>query len=337
MVGADGSFPFPWLTAALAQSVALQRGHALLVHGAPGDGAWDFANALAQAWLCEGQGSSDTGAALAKPCGRCAACTLMRNHTHPDQVWLMPQELAVQRGVPVTLKEGRKPSKQILVDDVRIAIDRMTSTTGRGKGRSLVIFPGEAMNAVAASALLKTLEEPPPGTRIVISAAEPTRLLPTIRSRCQLVRLPRASPAQAQDWLAGQGVSAPEVLLAATAGRPLDALALHAAGATAQGWLALPQRLARGDASAFAGLGVPALLDALAKLCHDAMASTVGAPARFFPQASFPQGLQLARLSAWQQSLQKLQRHADHPWNEGLLADAMVREGQDALKPALTE
>lgn len=328
MVGPDGFFPLPWLRAPLGETLQRHRGHALLVHGAPGDGSWDFVLALAQGWLCE------SAAGAARPCGHCTACRLFRDLTHPDMGWLVPQELALQRGWPVQVDSGRKPSKQIRVDEVRAVIDRMTSTSGRGAGRALVIFPGEAMNAVAASALLKTLEEPPPGTRIVIAAAEPARLLPTIRSRCQVLTLARPTTEQATAWLAAEGVGQPAVLLAACAGRPLEARALHRAGLTAEAWTDLPTRLARGDAGGLSGLGPPAVLDALAKLCHDAMCAAVGAAPRFFIEARFRQPLQLERLSLWHQNLQRLQRHADHPWNEPLLTDALVAEGVDALKPA---
>jgi DNA polymerase-3 subunit delta' len=243
----------------------------------------------------------------------------------------VPEDLAVQREIPVLLDERRKPSKQIRVDEVRDAMAKAVSTSGRGRGRALVIFPGEAMNAVAASALLKTLEEPAPGMRIAICAAEPARLLPTIRSRCQRLVLPRPTPAQALEWLGAQGVPQAEALLAGCSGRPLQALALHAAGMTGETWRSLPGRIGAGDASALASWGVPAAVEALAKICHDAMARAVGAEPRFFPAAALPASPRLPRLSAWQRSLQAVQRHADHPWNEPLLLDALVAEGRDAL------
>jgi DNA polymerase III subunit delta' len=333
VVAEEGVFALPWLRAALADTLQRQRGHAVLVHGAPGDGAWDFAMALGQGWLCEA--TAGPGVSGARPCGRCGSCRLYRQFSHPDMAWLVPQEIGLQRGFPVQVDSGRKPSKQIRVDEVREVTEGMTSTSGRGAGRVLVIFPGEAMNAIAASALLKTLEEPPAGTRIVLASAEPARLLPTILSRCQRLQLVRPTTAQATPWLAEQGVEAPQVLLAACAGRPLDAWALHRGGMTAQAWSALPQRLARGDASALAGLGPAGVLDALAKLCHDAMCSAVGATPRFFVDSAFPQALQLNRLDTWHQSLKKLQRHADHPWNEPLLTDALVAEGVEALRSSL--
>jgi DNA polymerase-3 subunit delta' len=323
VVTADALPLLPWLREALGQTLLGHKGHALLLHGAPGDGSWDLAMALGQAWLCEGQG--------ARPCGRCTACALYASGAHPDQNWLIPQDLALQRGLPVEVKEGRKPSRQIRVDEVRAVIDRLSTTSGRGHGRVLVIFPGEAMNAIAASALLKTLEEPAAGTRIVIAAAEPARLLPTIRSRCQHFRLARAESAQAHLWLSEQGVPHPQVLLAACDGRPLDAQRLHLAGLAAEAWLALPARIAGGDSRALNGLGTAMMLDTLSKLCHDAMASVVGGEPRFFPRESLPADLDLPALSRWQRSLARVLRHPEHPWNEPLLADALVAEARDAM------
>ena len=325
MVSDDESPVAPWLAEALGQTLRSHQGHALLVHGAAGDGSWDFAAALGQGWLCE-------GSEAARPCGQCLACRLYRSSAHPDQHWLLPQEVALRRGLPVELKEGRKPSRQIRVDDVRAAIDALNTTSGRGRGRVLVVFPGEAMNAIAASALLKTLEEPAPGTRIVIAASEPQRLLPTLRSRCQLARLPRPSAQQAGQWLAARGVPSPQVLLAASGGRPFDALSLHEGGLTAQAWLALPARLARGDAAALGGLSPPVLLDLLAKLCHDAMAAALGGPTRYFGPEALPQGMDLGRLSRWQREIVELSRHPDHPRLEALLADAMAGQAQDAMR-----
>jgi DNA polymerase III subunit delta' len=319
----------PWLQPTLQTVLRQFTGHALLLHGAAGDGAHELALLIGQAWLCE-----DPDPNTRKPCGRCGSCHLYVQATHPDQHWLMPEALALARGLPVDIKAGRKPSQQIRVDEVRAFIDGLGTTTGRGRGKALVILPAEAMNAVAASALLKTLEEPPAGTRIVLAATEPARLLPTILSRCQKLRLPSPPQEAALAWLEAQGVQGAQTLLAASGGHPLDAWALHSGGLSAAHWLALPQRLADGDAGALAGLGVPVALDALGKLCHDAMATAVGGPLRFFAGAHWPAGLQLQRLSGWQRSLQTYARHAEHPWNEPVLLSALALEAQDALAPA---
>ncbi|MFY8086801.1 MAG: DNA polymerase III subunit delta' [Rubrivivax sp.] len=320
--------PLPWLAASLQTLVTQYTGHALLLHGAVGDGAHELALRLGQAWLCE-----NTEPGRPKPCLRCASCHLYGQAAHPDQHWLLPEEMALARGMPVDIKPGRKPSRQIRVEEVRAFIDGLSTTTGRGQGKALVILPAEAMNGVAASALLKTLEEPPAGTRIVLAVSDPARLLPTIRSRCQHFRLPPPATDVALRWLGEQGVPRAETLLRACAGHPLDALGLHAAGVSAERWLALPQRLADGDVSAVAGWSPANALDALGKLCHDAMAAAVGGPLAFFDGAPMPSGLDLMRLSQWHRSLQGFSRHADHPWNEPLLAAALAREAQDALRP----
>jgi DNA polymerase-3 subunit delta' len=139
-----------------------------------------------------------------------------------------------------------------------------------------VLHPAEALNAQPANALLKTLEEPPAGTRLLLTAADPSLLLPTVRSRCQSLALPRRRMRGLR--LAGRpGREAhPQVLLAACSGRPLDALALSQAGCHAEVWSGLPQAVARGQAAAFAGWPMPRVLDALHKLCHDAMARASG-------------------------------------------------------------
>ncbi|MDQ2780144.1 MAG: DNA polymerase III subunit delta' [Pseudomonadota bacterium] len=332
LVGDDGALPLPWLVAPLADVLRAPRGHALLVHGAPGVGAMAFALTLAQAWLCE----ADATPRLIGPCGRCGSCRLVQSHLHPDLQVVMPETLRRAHRWPLAddKPEGedkRKASKQIRIDDVRGLIDWSTRTSARGRGKVGVLHPAEALNLSSASALLKTLEEPPPGTRLLLTCADPIALLPTVRSRCQRLRL-QAPPAEmAVTWLAQHGVAQPEVLLAACSGRPLDALELAQAGVDAAAWSALPMALAQGQPAALAGWPVPRALDALQKLCHDALAHAVGGAARFFPGAQMPQQAEATALLAWSQDLQRVMRHAEHPWNEALLLDALVREAAAAL------
>jgi len=327
VVGEDGALPLPWLRAVLDDTLRRQPGHGLLVHGSPGVGSLEFAVSLAQAWLCEAGGG-------ALPCGRCASCRLVQSKTHPDLNLRVPEETALAIGWPVTLDEKRKPSRQIRIDEIRGAIDWIVTTAARGRAKVLVLYPAEAMNAAAASALLKTLEEPPAGARLVLCAAEPAYLMPTVRSRCQVVDLPDPPAVQAVQWLAGQGVPDAPVLLAAAGGRPLDALKLHRDGISASAWAALPGRIARGDAGALAGWPVPAVLETLMKLCHDALVTGHGGVPRFFPAGSVPAAARGRAVDGWLRSLQRVRRHADHPWLEPLLIDALVAEGREALADA---
>lgn len=330
MVGPDGVLPLPWLREALDEVLARQRGHALLLQGAAGDGAFEFALTLAQAWLCEAVHGP-------RPCGQCAGCRLVQSKSHPDLNLRLPEEMAVALGWPVDVKEGRKPSRQIRIDEVRGAIDWIVTTPARGRAKVLVLNPAQTMNHAASSALLKTLEEPPPGARIVLCTGEPSRLLPTVRSRCQRIVAPRPGAAQAAAWLDAQGVADAAILLAAAGGRPLDALDLHRAGLAGSGWSALPRRVAAGDPSAFAGWGIAQTLDAMMKMCHDAMAASIGGAPVFFPRPSVPVGLRLAPLDSWRRSLQRVRRHVDHPWSEPLLIDALVAEGREAFAVAAPE
>lgn len=337
VVGDDGVLQLPWLREPLAAALDTHRGHALLVHGSDGVGLLPFALTLAQAWLCEAESSP----VQARPCGVCGSCRLVQAHLHPDLQVLMPEVLRRQHawlGVDDKTEpdDKRKPSKQIRIDDVRGVIDWVFKTTARGRGKVVVLHPAEALNVQSANALLKTLEEPPPGTRLVLTVHDPALLLPTVRSRCQQLRLGGPDPAQALSWLAEQGVEQAQVLLSACSGRPLDAWALAQAGVQAAQWRALPAAVAKGQAGAMQGWSLPRILDVLHKLCHDAMATTAGALPLYFPAGSVPTGASMDALAAWSRELDRVTRHDQHPWNEGLMLDALLAAAARALQPIPT-
>lgn len=329
MVSDDGRLPLPWLAAPLARAAEMP-GHALLVVAAPGVGALEFQATLAQAWLCEG------GPVAGVPCGHCAACRLVQARTHPDLKTLLPAAQALERGW-ITEDEAtnggkRKPSKWILIDDVRAALSWVATTRSRDRGKVVLLHPAEALQTVVANALLKALEEPPAGVRWLLSCSDPERLLPTVRSRCQRLVLPAPTAGEATDWLQAQGVGDPAALLAACAGRPLDALALHRAGVDAAAWAALPAALARGHAAAWSGWPLPRAIDALQKLCHDLMARAAGGTPRYFPADALPAPRAgVAPLAAWAAELARVAQQAEHPWNEALLLEALVGRGREAL------
>jgi DNA polymerase-3 subunit delta' len=113
----------------------------------------------------------------------------------------------------------------ITIDRVRALTEFAQLTSHRQRAKVAVIAPAERMNAAAANALLKTLEEPPPGTYLILVSDRPGRLPPTILSRCRKLAAPFPAPDTAGGWLAAAGVEAPEVALAQAAGAPLAALA----------------------------------------------------------------------------------------------------------------
>ncbi len=219
----------PWQVAPLQDLLA--RGdklpHALLLYGQRGIGKVLFARAMAQSLLCETRGER-----LA--CGHCAACGWFSQGNHPDFRELIPEVLGAdddsaedevgEVGEAVPAAKEKKKSKFITIDQIRNIGDFMTLSTHRDGRRVLLIHPAEALNANAANALLKTLEEPQPRTLILLVTDQMGRLLATLKSRCQRVLLATPPASVAVLWLAEQGVTAPAVALAGAGGAPLAAL-----------------------------------------------------------------------------------------------------------------
>jgi len=343
----DAGAALPWLAAPLQQALREQRSHALLVHGPSGVGQFELALGLAQGWLCEVEPSPGHGSPL-RPCGRCAACHLVSARTHPDLLVLVPEALRAVLGWEPDAEADdagdkaskAKPSKDIKVEAVRAAVAFAQTTSARGRGKVVVLHPAERMNGISANTLLKTLEEPPGDARFVLSSGAPDALLPTIRSRCQAVTLTLPAREVAIEWLHGQGVADPAVLLAAAGGQPQDALAWSREGIDAALWSQLPALVQRGASAAVAGWPLPRLIESLQKLCHDALCMAAGAAPRYFPAASlkgaartFDSGVTRS-LHAWERELQRAARFAEHPWNAGLLAESLVEQGRSALESA---
>jgi DNA polymerase-3 subunit delta' len=179
--------------------------HALLLSGPIGTGKQQFAQAFAESLLCKTP--EDDGSA----CGHCKACELVAAGSHPDWTVISPEE------------EG----KAIKVDQVRM-LSEFTSLHAHYEGFKVVIVqPAEQMNHAAANSLLKTLEEPSDNTVLLLVTANPHRLLPTIRSRCQLLPFASPSRAEALAWLSPQLQNQDaEKLLEIAAGAPVVALEL---------------------------------------------------------------------------------------------------------------
>ena len=212
--------PFPWHREILSKLLADRERlpHALLVQGSQGIGKTEFARALAAGALCE---SPKKGLA----CGQCVSCHWFSQGNHPDYREVIPEAAAEDDAdeaadAPVAKAEKAK-SLFIKIEQIRDVADFVSLTTHRAGYRVLVIRPAETLLPAAANALLKTLEEPPPHTVIVLVSDRPARLLPTIRSRCRVLALPKPPQAEALAWLKAQGVQAPQEALSAAGGAPL--------------------------------------------------------------------------------------------------------------------
>ena len=103
-----------------------------------------------------------------------------------------------------------------------------------GQGRVAVIEPADELNPSSVNAFLKTIEEPPAGTQLLLVSEQPGLLKPTLRSRCQRVLFGVPEPATAAEWLAEQGVAKAAELLAGARGAPLLALSWQRSGRFAQ-------------------------------------------------------------------------------------------------------
>lgn len=334
LTGPDGKPPLPWLD--LVGLVRGLRSHAVLLHGRADDGLLMAALGLAQAHLCEAPQDG-------RACGHCDACRLLAGRGHPDLWLLMPEEARQRWAWPIAGdkpeggEEGsgkRKPSRQVRIDEVRAAIDWAAVTSSRGRGKWLVIHPADAMNAQAGSALLKTLEEPPHGVRVVLATEDPQSLLPTLRSRCQTLRVPQPPLAEVRRWLEGRGAGPAADLLRAAGGRPLRALDWAAAGLQASDWAAVPRALQAGEVGPVSGWPLPRIIDTWLHVCHDLWCIATGARPRYFEPGDLPSRVDVEALKAWHDSLRRAARAAEHPWSEALLLESLALQGRRAMMGA---
>ncbi len=197
----------PWLNAAqsrLRESAAAQRlPHSLLLLSTPGLGAESLAHWASGFALCE---------ASEKPCGKCSSCILLRADSHPDFHVVRIEEDA----------------QQIKIDQVRDLIEALALKSYRGGYRVGLIEEAETLNTHSANAFLKTLEEPPQSTLLIMIARPNHRLPATIASRCLKIKLRIPSLDLAGNWLAEKTGQKRDWLsaLALTGGAPLLALEL---------------------------------------------------------------------------------------------------------------
>ncbi|WP_137817841.1 DNA polymerase III subunit delta' [Pseudomonas sp. 2FG] len=207
---------YPW-QAALWQTLAgrTQYAHAYLLHGPLGIGKRALAERLMARLLCRSPVGLDA-------CGQCKACLLLAAGTHPDNFILEPEEA----------------DKAIKVDQVRELVSFVVQTAQLGGRKVVLVEPAEAMNLNAANALLKSLEEPSGDTVLLLVSHQPSRLLPTVKSRCVQQACPLPSEADSLVWLAQalpeSSAEERRELLSLAAGSPLAAVSLQGQGVREQ-------------------------------------------------------------------------------------------------------
>jgi DNA polymerase-3 subunit delta' len=197
--------------------------HALLLHGPHGVGKLALAERFAQFLLCEKRGQGT------QPCGSCEGCRWYLAGNHPDARIIEPEATArnlqlPEEGDAEPAREKRKPSVVIRIDEIRALAGFVNVKSHRAGLRVAIVHPADEITEQAANAMLKSLEEPPPGAVFLLVSGRPARLLPTIRSRCVPVPVPLPEAKAAAAWLKAQGVKNAERWLAFAGGAPLRAL-----------------------------------------------------------------------------------------------------------------
>ena len=167
--------------------------HSVLLAGPPSVGKHVLALDLAAALLCTGAAGAD------RPCRSCRGCRMVEHGNHPDLHRLAPSGAGNQ----IRIGEDQHPEPGTVR---RLAVD-LALLPVEGGERVAVVRDAQRMNEVAQSALLKTLEEPPAATTIVLCVDDEEQLLPTIRSRCARIRLGTLAARDIERLLAELGLA----------------------------------------------------------------------------------------------------------------------------------
>jgi DNA polymerase-3 subunit delta' len=122
----------------------------------------------------------------ADACDECQACVKIASGIHPDVVLVAPEE------------------RQIRIEEIRMIDEALSYRPFEGRKKVVIVDAAETMNVPAANAFLKTLEEPPEASVIILVSSRPDLLLPTIRSRCSRINFSPLSPEACRRVLAGK-------------------------------------------------------------------------------------------------------------------------------------
>jgi len=319
---------YPWQYELWQRWVGLRTRlpHALLLKGPQGIGKFEFAMNLAQSLLC----SNPVADGMA--CGECASCHWFDQQTHPDFRLLQTDALSAQEDEK---EGGKKPARQISVDQIRSLSNFASLSAHQGGYRVVLIHPAEAMNANAANALLKTLEEPTGRMLIILVTHKPQQLLPTILSRCLTLAATMPSPAASVTWLQQQGISNPATVLAQACFAPLQAMRLAEDATVGEynTFLQAVRQPAKFDALALAEhlqrIEPVYVIHWLQQWCYDLGCAKLTGRVRYHPELAdsiknVSDKINAIDLLRYQQDLLVAKREALHPLNPKLLFESLL-------------
>jgi DNA polymerase-3 subunit delta' len=343
---------YPWQQTAWSQLQTMRERlpHAILFHGPAGIGKAGFIEAFAQSLLCENVRPDGHA------CGSCASCGWFVQHNHPDYRRVRPEALedepASEGDGAENAADGDKkakstkaPSKEIKIEQIRNLADFMNISTHRQGLRVVVLYPAEALNMPASNALLKTLEEPPPGTVFLLASNGLDRLLPTILSRCRKFGLPMPDHAAALSWLQAEGVPDADSWLREEGGAPLAALAQSQGGSREEldlllGFLARPNvEAALRQADKLSKTPLASLVSWQQRWLYDLLSSKLAGTVRYYPRyqkelAALAGNVHTANLLRAIKSANERRAVADHPLSAKLFIEDMLLDYTACCHPA---
>ena len=348
-------FP-PWFDALLGRYASLGERvpHALLIHGQRGIGKRLFGRRLARGLLCE---SIDATSQPRGGCGVCAACVWFDQGNHPDFRRITTEVLAAAEGQALADDEAsdvepesgtrskRAPSKEIKVEQVRALQTFLNVATHRSRARVVLLYPLESVNAIAANALLKMLEEPPSRTVFILVADHLGRIPATIVSRCHRIPVPTPSRDEAVAWLREVGVVDVDEALALSGGAPLAACDAAADGEAIGAHRELIAFLSRpgaeaamATAEAFGRQPAGPPIRWMQLWLADCLSSRLAGRVRYHPAQSagierLARAARLDALTVLMQRVEALRRNIDHPLNTRLMLEGLLTAYAEAMQP----
>lgn len=332
--------PYPWLGEAFGELLAMRSRlpNAVLIHGAPGIGLFELGKAFAESLMCVSPNPDGTA------CGRCQGCRLTSAGTHPDLKFVLSEAAAAEHELPYEPAENerssatKKLSREVRIHQVRALADFLGLSAHSGGRRAVLVYPADMVRAEAAAALLKSMEEPPADLIFILVAEDVDAVLPTIRSRSRMVRMPMPTKAEALDWFKKKRLKAGEEALAMAGGAPLAALRQGQTDRlTPKAEKTLVELLKKGQAltpddivrAHSADFTTPPVALLLARWTHDLLRVKAGVEPRYFTtEAAALQAVAatMTEASLWEFSAKVLgvRRAVEHPLNAKQVWEAIL-------------